>query len=319
MKPDWPNSLPLREACLRPLLEAGQHLHSLSLPAAWTAQWQSVWAPLAASLAALVQDAEQPPVIGIHGGQGSGKSTLSHALAALYRQAFGWNTVVLSIDDLYLSHAERQTLAASVHPLLATRGVPGTHDAELGMHLLEQLRALPAGGQLQIPAFDKASDDRLPADQWHTITGPVDLILFEGWCVGCRPVAEEELLAPVNTLEALEDADGTWRHWVNEQLAGPYAHWFAMLDYLLMLKVPDMNAVLSWRGQQETGNRQQAVAGAPDRSLDSARLQRFIQHYQRLTEQALKYMPQWADLILTLNEHHQVAAISNRHDTGGAQ
>lgn len=316
----WPATSPLSNDCLRPLLDAEPTISTLSLPAAWTEQWTDVWAPVAARLAMLKQQMEgskQAPVIGIHGGQGSGKSTLSRALAGVYRAVFGWNTVVLSIDDLYLPHADRVALAEQQHPLLLTRGVPGTHDAALGIDLIHRMQNLSEGDTLSIPAFDKASDDRLPSSQWHQVSGPVDLILFEGWCVGCQPVSDEELEVPLNPLEALEDMDGSWRHWVNAQLAGPYASWFAEIDFLLMLKVPDMQAVLSWRTQQETENRQQAQAGAPDRSLDAARLQRFIQHYQRLTEQALKYMPQQADLVLTLNPQHQVAAISDGQ--GGLQ
>jgi len=304
----WPANTAVPEHYLTPLLRAGETVNSLGLPAPWTDQWQDVWAPLAAMLAG-VKEKTGMPVIGIHGGQGSGKSTLSGALRDIYRQVFGWNTVVLSIDDLYLSHQDRQHLAATQHPLLATRGVPGTHDVQLGMQLIRQLKSLSADKLLKIPAFDKASDDRLPENQWHQVSGPVDMILFEGWCVGCRPVTEEELIQPFNELEANEDRDGRWRSSVNEQLAGPYAEWFGMIDFMLMLKVPDMQAVLNWRTQQEAGNKQTAAGNGPDRSLDDTRLQRFIQHYQRLTEQALKYMPGWADLILCQNTQHQVDQI----------
>ena len=305
----WPDDIQIDEQYLPPLLSADETLSQLNLPQPWTEQWQDVWAPLAALLATL-KEKTGVPVIGIHGGQGSGKSTLSGALCTMFREVFGWNTVVLSIDDLYLTHQQRQTLARERHPLLATRGVPGTHDAQLGMDLIRQLKALEADEVLHIPAFDKASDDRLPEDQWHTVSGPVDMILFEGWCVGCHPVDVTELQQPFNKLEAEEDTDGRWRSAVNDELAASYHDWFSMIDFLLMLKVPDMKAVLNWRTQQETGNKQAAAGNGPDRSLDSARLERFIQHYQRLTEQALKYMPGWADLILQQNHKHQVESIS---------
>lgn len=216
--------------------------------------------------------------------------------------------MIVSIDDLYLTHAERQALGQDVHPLLVTRGVPGTHNAQLGMSLFAQLQALKSGEQCQIPAFDKASDDRLPESKWHIVEGPVDLILFEGWCVGCQPVDADLLVPPANKLEADEDADGQWRGWVNDQLANTYSDWFAMIDYLIMLKVPDMAAVQRWRSEQEKGNRSNAQ-GSTDRSLDEAGIARFIQHYERLTKQALTTLPEIANLILEINPAHRVSAI----------
>lgn len=303
---NWPDRLTIDPEIMAKL--AATAPREDSVPAAWYSQWSDVWLPLSSWLAGYVRQSAQVPIIGIHGGQGSGKSTLSIALRDLYQRAFGWNTVVVSLDDLYLSHADRQRLAETIHPLLATRGVPGTHEATTGISLFSQLRALQAGEHLSFPAFDKASDDRLEESAWHRISGPVDLILFEGWCVGCSAVTDEQLAQPVNTLEEQEDADGRWRRYVNAQLAGVYHDWFAMMDELIMLKVPDMSAVLRWRTQQEAGNRASTTA-TTDRSMDSAALSRFIQHYERLTRQALKSLPRQATLILEISQSHQVASI----------
>lgn len=278
------------------------------VPAGWHSQWEEIWAPLAAYLAETIKTADVPPIIGIHGGQGSGKSTLSLALKDIYKQAFDWNVVVVSIDDLYLSHADRKNLSTTIHPLLQTRGVPGTHEVDRGITLFETLRSLGTGARCQMPAFDKASDDRLPEPEWHTITGPIDAILFEGWCVGCQPVDDALLSTPANELEREEDPDGIWRSWVNQQLAGDYKAWFGMIDYLLMLKVPDMSAVQRWRTEQEIGNKKMAK-GDTDRSLDDAGIKRFIQHYERLTQQALTRLPDIANLVLVINDAHKVADV----------
>lgn len=303
---EWPPELAQQKADMSQLFAAAPT--SNTIPEGWLTQWQEAWYPLAAHIAHIVSTATSAPIIGIHGGQGSGKSTLSQALKEIYQKAFGWKVVVVSIDDLYLTHAERQELGRKVHPLLVTRGVPGTHNAQLGITLFQQLRDLKASQTCKIPAFDKASDDRLPESQWHMIEGPVDLILFEGWCVGCQAVSSETLKTPINELEAKEDINGQWRTWVNEQLAGTYKDWFAMMDYLIMLKVPDMAAVQRWRSEQEKGNRSNAQ-GSTDRSLDDAGIVRFIQHYERLTKQALTTLPDLANLILDINSAHQVAAI----------
>lgn len=303
----WPARLQHND----PRLTAASRSCWQSLPAAWRAQANDVWLPLASEIAQRAQSHRhshhQAAIIGIHGGQGSGKSTLSNALARLYQAAFGWQVAVISIDDLYLSKAERQRLARDIHPLLATRGVPGTHDVHAGITLFEQLRQLQPGQSLSYPAFDKIRDDRCPAAQWHSVRGPLDLILFEGWCVGCRPQPQSQLLTPVNALERTEDPDGRWRHWVNRQLAGDYQNWFSQINWLLTLQVPGMQAVQQWRSQQEQDNRR--ASHTPDAGLNEQQLQRFIQHYQRLTEHALQTMPDNANLVLQLNSDHQVADI----------
>ncbi len=252
-------------------------------------------------------------VIGINGAQGSGKSTLAQALRAELEAVHELRTVILSLDDLYKTSAERRRLAAEVHPLLATRGVPGTHDVTLGLRLLNQLRQLAPGKALAIPRFVKVADDRAPASEWPSVVGPVDVILFEGWCVGTPPQTEAELQSPVNALESVEDADGQWRHYVNARLAEDYAPLFGKLDGLVFLQVPDFDAIHRWRMQQEAENAQQGgvLRGSP---MDAASLRRFIQHYERLTRHALQVLPGCADAVLQLGPDHEVLQLSWRHE-----
>lgn len=265
--------------------------------------------PLAAWIAAQATSA-RPRVVGIQGAQGSGKSTLAARLAARLQEDSGLRTVVLSIDDFYLTRAQREALARDVHPLLRTRGVPGTHDVALAERTLERLRTLRAGEALRLPRFIKAHDDRAPAADGPECRGPVDVVLLEGWCVGVPPQEAGELAAPVNALEAEEDRDGRWRAWVNAQLAGPYAALFARLDRLVTLRAPDFAAVLDWRVQQEAGNR--AEVAAPTRAMTPAALRRFIAHYERLTRHALRVLPARADVVLELDPRREVTAIGGR-------
>jgi D-glycerate 3-kinase len=265
-----------------------------------------IYIPLAASLKDKKERHNGPLVVGVNGAQGAGKSTLCRLLQVVLEQGFGQRVTTLSIDDLYLTHAERKRLARQIHPLLATRGVPGTHDVDLGRKLLSGLRKLKAGQNLDIPLFDKAVDDRLRQEEWRQVTGPLDLILFEGWCVGALPQTEEVLTEPVNSLEREEDSDLTWRHYVNRQLQEGYLRLFAELDFLIMLKVPGMESVISWRSLQE--QKLASVSGGKnDRQImGTAALQRFIMHYERLTRAMLKEMPNRADLVLELNVEHQI-------------
>jgi len=250
------------------------------------------------------------PIFGINGAQGSGKSTAAAFIAEELSTSFGLNAVVLSLDDFYLPRVVRQTLAADVHPLLATRGVPGTHEVALGIATLRRLRN---GEQVAVPRFSKADDDQLPPQQWPVIEGPVDLVLFEGWCVGIPPQSLEELDTPVNELEAREDADGHWRRLVNAALGDAYAEWFAQLDALIFLRVPDFACVRHWRGQQERDTAR--LAGAAAIGLQSsAQLERFIQHYERLSAHALRVLPGRADVLLRLGVDHSVIDIRFKAD-----
>ena len=254
-----------------------------------------------AAVKALV-DAQRGPgplVLGLCGAQGSGKSTLAAAVVEAAR-AGGLAAATLSLDDLYLTRAERAVLAREVHPLLATRGVPGTHDVALGLDLLARI---DAGEPVRLPRFDKATDDRLPEAEWDAAPAPLDLLVFEGWCVGAVAQAGVALVDPVNALEAEEDADARWRRWVNAQLAGAYRRLFARIDRLVLLAAPGFEVVFDWRLEQE-----RCGAGA----MDAAQVARFIQHYERLTRYILSEMPGRADLVIGLDRDRTPIGIVSR-------
>lgn len=270
-----------------------------------------IYVPLAATLARQSELSDTTLVIGINGAQGSGKSTLCNLLQIVLEEGFAKRVATLSIDDIYLTRAEREVLAQHVHPLLATRGVPGSHDVTLGLQILSAARTLQAGQQLAIPVFDKALDDRRPAEEFRQVTGPLDLVLFEGWCVGAKAQRAEALAVPVNSLERLEDPDLVWRRYVNQQLESDYRRLFSEIDFLIMLKIPGMPSVMEWRSKQE--RKLARTAGKEGhRVMDTAALQRFIMHYERLTRAMLAEMPDRADLVFILNRNHQIDGVQIR-------
>jgi D-glycerate 3-kinase len=238
-------------------------------------------------------------VVGFCGSQGSGKSTAAGALGILLKAA-GLKVAALSIDDLYLPKEARQKLAEDVHPLLATRGPPGTHDVALGERLLDTLLK----SQLtSIPRFDKARDTRADPSQWEQFQGPADVVLFEGWCVGAKPQSADRLMDPVNDLEREADPSGKWRRYVNDALAGPYQQLFGRIQFLAFLEAPSFEVVARWRKEQETKLR--ARMGTASGGMSDAQIDRFVQFYERLTRFMLAEMPSRADAVVRLGENRE--------------
>lgn len=247
--------------------------------------------------------ARLPFLVGIAGSQGSGKSTLAREIEAILL-ARGLRVATLSIDDLYLPRAERQRLATEIHPLLAVRGVPGTHDVALGHAMFD---ACGRSGSVSLPRFAKEMDDRLPIERWSNVAGPLDIILFEGWCVGAAPQDEAALDRPVNALESDRDADGRWRRWVNGRLATDYASLFARIDWQIFLAAPSFDVVAGWRREQEEDLRRRLTAAGEsiEGTMDDVQIDRFVQFYQRITEQMLVDMPRRADLTILLDHQRR--------------
>lgn len=282
-----------------PSLIAAEHL-----PAAYAHTIPTTWAPLADHLAARHKTAGRPLLIGLSGCQGSGKSTACRFLEHLLAARHGLTAATLSLDDLYLTKLQRADLARRIHPLFATRGPPGTHDMGLANSVITTL--LTGQGLTTIPRFEKAVDDRSPAENWPRIIAPVDILLFEGWCIGATAQSEADLAAPLNALESHEDANLIWRRHINNALASDYAALFSRLDLLIALQPPDFSVVHHWRGEQESKLRARL---GPSAGMGAAALDRFIQHYERLTRHMLAVMPNTADIIIPISRQHETGAI----------
>lgn len=242
----------------------------------------------------------RPRRVGLGGGQGAGKSTLGRAIERAGRDA-GLRIAVLGLDDFYLSRAQRIRLAEAVHPLLETRGPPGTHDIAA---CRSAMASLLRDEEVELPRFDKGLDDAGPP---RRARGPFDLVLLEGWCVGASPAPAEALADPVNDLERERDPEGVWRRYVNERLGADYAPVWEELDELVFLRVPSLDAVRRWRRQQE--------ASLPvEQRLGKAGVARFVEHFERITLAMLDALPGKADCTVELDEDHSVGSVSWRPD-----
>lgn len=252
----------------------------------------------------------QPPLLlGLSGLQASGKSTLAQALVERARSQ-GVIAAALSLDDFYLLRRERKTLARDVHPLLATRGVPGTHDIRLLDATLNALAHATPRRPALVPRFDKARDTRRPPSRWTRFMHAPRLIVLEGWCLGLIPQARALLLAPINSLEENEDADARWRLWVNDQLRAYQPLW-RRLHKLVVLRAPGWPAVAHWRGEAEKKLRMRHRQRL--HTMDVAALHRFLQHYERLSRHALSTLPMQADVLVQLDERRKPVII-REHD-----
>jgi D-glycerate 3-kinase len=290
-----------------------------NLPDSWLQDALQWYLPLATQLANIKTQTDGVLCIGINGAQGTGKSTLADALSLLLSRHHNLRTVNLSLDDFYLSRAARLQLADSTHPLLKTRGVPGTHNTALALHTIVSLKQQKA---VALPRFSKATDEPLPQSEWQLCDGVVDIVILEGWCLGLKPQTADALATPVNFLESSEDSDGRWRTYVNKCLAENYQLLFAHIDYLIMLRAPGFAQVHEWRALQEkklaekiqrdsikTPAAQTPGEKTPEIQLmGSAELERFIAHYERLTQHALDTLAGDADLVMILDGQHRIVS-----------
>ena len=277
------------------------------LPESYLSMAESVFSPLIDEFNTQYQVNQKTYIIGINGCQGSGKSTLADYLCTVVAEKYHLATVALSLDDFYLTKAERIKLARKIHPLLAQRGVPGTHDVNLA---IDTISSLASGNKALITRFDKSMDDRVPEANSETITGHIGLIVIEGWCFGAKPQAPNSLIEPVNHLERSEDPDGVCRDYVNTALATQYPQLFELVDSTAMLRAPSFKTVFEWRLEQEQKLIEKLRSTKTDpasvSTMSDQEIRRFIQNFQRITEHCLEEMPTRVDHLFQLNAARQI-------------
>jgi len=284
-------------------------INKMQLPTTFELVVETIYLPLTEHI--LNKKSDQPLFISINGAQGTGKSTLTHFLKHLIEAETNYSVAEMSLDDFYSTRAQRAQLAQSVHPLLQTRGVPGTHDVELMENTLSMLLE---GYVCKIPRFNKAIDDRYQKKEWTYSKKNTDIVLFEGWCNHSPIQEDDELLLPINELESEDDAEGIWRNYANEQLKNYHNTIFKHADMSLMLKAPDFEKIYEWRSLQEEKLKRNTQASEPSHIMSANDLKRFIQHYERITRHTLKHLPTTADIIVPIAADHSIEKIIQQYD-----
>jgi D-glycerate 3-kinase len=251
---------------------------------------------------------ERPLIIGLAGGQGSGKTTISSILTLILQKYFRLNVFKVSIDDFYKTRKDRKLLSKNKHPLLMTRGVPGTHDIDLMLKFFKKVKSKNFKN-FTVPKFNKAIDDRCKKGLWYKLRSKPDIIIFEGWCVGAKAQTTSELKKPINSLERVYDQGAEWRSYVNKQLKKKYNTLFKDLDGLLYLKAKNFNLLRIWRLKQERKLWVQTKNKKNLKIMSSGDVLNFMQTYQRITQQMFKDAVKSSSIIMNLNSNHQIQSV----------
>lgn len=287
-------------------------LQRKQLPGSYLAIARQWFEPLLTEFNENYHSGQAPQIIGINGSQGSGKSTLGDYLCSMVAERHDVVAICLSMDDFYLTRSQRITLAREIHPLLASRGLPGTHDIDLAISTINSLKS--GQDETLITRFDKSTDDRCDISDCDKVSGPVGLIILEGWCFGALPSSEESLNTAINLFEKQTDPDGICRRYVNKALSGDYQELFAMVDRLVMLRAPSFDVVFQWRLEQEQKMIAQLKRTKPCISgsgvMSEQQIFEYIQNFQRITEHCLVEMPSRVDHLFELDQNRNVSAYS---------
>jgi len=253
-------------------------------------------------------NSKKPYIVGLAGGQGTGKTTISSIIKIILEKYFKLKVFKISIDDFYKTRKERLNLSKKIHPMLATRGVPGTHDIQMMLNFFKKAKSKNFK-KIDLPNFNKAVDDRFPKKNWYKIKQQPDVIIFEGWCVGAKAEANKTLKKSINSLEKVNDQKLIWRKYVNQQLKTKYKKLYAQLNCLIYLKAKNFGLLQKWRLKQENKLWLKTKNKSSHKIMSKGKVINFMQTYQRITQNMFKYAPKYSSIILNLNSNHQIKTI----------
>ena len=251
---------------------------------------------------------KKPFILGLSGGQGSGKTTISSIISIILNKYFKLNVFKISIDDFYKTRKKRLELSKKVHPLLMVRGVPGTHDINIMLDFFKRIKEKKFKS-IKLPRFNKATDDRYNKKLWYSVKRRPDVIIFEGWCVGAKAEQNYSLKTPINSLEKLKDQKQIWRRFVNKQLKSKYKKLYDQLNCLLFIKAKNFSLLRQWRIKQEKKLSLKSKRSNKLKIMSDKEIINFMQTYQRITQNMFKSVPKYASIILNLNSNQQIKSV----------
>ena len=268
-------------------------------------QLDNFFLPISHSIYKIFKNKKRTIIVGLTGGQGSGKSTISSILKIILKEGFNLNTVIFSIDDFYKTSKQRKKMSIRISPLFLTRRVPGTHDTRMLYSCLKNLKKIKSKN-FSIPKFDKSNDDRRPKKYWQKVKKKADIVIFEGWCVGATPQKNKDLIVPINILEKEKDKKRIWRNYVNKELKTNYKKIFKLIDTTIFLKVPSFEHVYKWRLLQE---KKLSKISKGKKIMTKKEIKNFIMFYERLTKYMLKHLSNKVQFLINVDTKHRLKSI----------
>ncbi len=248
---------------------------------------------------------KRPYFVGLAGGQGTGKTTISSLIKIILIKYFKLKVFRISIDDFYKTRKERIKLSKRIHPMLLTRGVPGTHDINMMLNFFKKSK-IKKFKRLKLPTFNKATDDRFNKKNWYDLKNKPDVIIFEGWCVGARSEGHNSLKRSINSMERIKDHKGIWRKYVNQQLKSKYKNLYSQLNCLIFLKAKNFSLLQKWRLKQERKLGLKSKNKIKSKVMNKEEVLNFMQTYQRITQNMFRNTPNYASIIFNLSSNHQI-------------
>ena len=236
---------------------------------------------------------------------GTGKTTISSLIKIILTKYFRLKVFRISIDDFYKTRKERINLSNKIHPMLLTRGVPGTHDINMMLSFFRKTKSRKFK-RLKLPTFNKAIDDRFHKKNWYDLKVRPDVIIFEGWCVGAKSEKNNTLKKNINSLEKAKDQRQIWRKYVNQQLKSKYKNLYSQLNCLIYLRAKNFSLLQKWRLKQERKLWVKSKVKSNLKIMSRGDVINFMQTYQRITQNMFKNMPKYASIIFNLNSNHQI-------------
>ncbi len=235
----------------------------------------------------------------VSGSQGIGKSSFTKLISKTLDKFFGKSTLLLSLDDYYLSKKDRLILSKKEHNLLNIRGVPGTHNID---KLINDIKKFDKSiYPIKIPIFDKLIDDIIKKKNIAKYKS--DLLILEGWCCGCNPLKKKYLYNNINQLEKKFDSNFIWRNYYNNKLLNEYKTLFNLFDNKIFIKAPSFNVVLNWRLKQEVNNFSN-LRGSKRMNVEEIKL--FIQYYEKITKWMIKDCKNNSDLVISVDKDQKI-------------
>lgn len=255
--------------------------------------------PYIEKLLNLKQGKDEGLIIGISAIQGTGKTTQGEILEALLNH-FGKSSVSLSIDDYYLPHEDLNKLRQE-DPRYIRRGV--THDINLAVKNLTELKNMKQGEVVKVPTYDKGAfeGDGDRAD-FKEVTQKPDFIFFDGWMVGAKRVEDESIfdsgLPALDSPEHIQFAKD-----INKKL-DEYLTLWSLFDFLNVLYVPNYEMSLKWRDQAEERLRKEG------KGMTSDQIREFVYYFWRSVHPAIQIknlaMDSKTNQVVIINDDHTI-------------